>query len=78
LTAHAQASAGIGDRRRGRAAALSWKPVIDQVYHVKHVIVVGERKPRCKCNYLFLNDILSTLILLRRPSTSAAPMWVPS
>lgn len=33
--------------------------VIDQVPALKTVIVVGSAKPRCKCNYLFLRDILS-------------------
>jgi crotonobetaine/carnitine-CoA ligase len=34
--------------------------IIDQIDDIKTLIVLGSTKPHCKCNYLFLNDILST------------------
>lgn len=34
--------------------------IADQIIDLKLVIVLGSTKPRCKCKYLFLNDILST------------------
>ena len=33
--------------------------VIDQIHGVKAFIIIGNTKPRCKRNYLFLNNILS-------------------
>jgi len=33
--------------------------IIDQIIDLKHLIVIGNVKPRCKCKYLFLKDILS-------------------
>ncbi len=32
--------------------------IVDQIVDLKHLLVIGSAKPRCKCNYLFLNDIL--------------------
>ncbi len=34
--------------------------IIDQIHDLKTLIVLGNTKPRCKHNYLFLKDILST------------------
>ncbi len=33
--------------------------VIDQIVSLKVLIVIGSTRPRCKCKYLFLNNILS-------------------